>query len=165
MSHRRGSIACVVALAVARLAHGDGGVPIGSSRREVATHTLLVSPASPAVGAVEFTLLGPGAASARLRLIEGDDVPQELAFAPGSGTPGALARTTLESAGACRFEVRLEGEVAPLLVGELPVQPAPAAWLARWPWLFAWLPAAALLALRAIAERDRAVSYTRAPRR
>ena len=161
MSGRNLMRACAGLGCVATAALGDGGVPIASVRRDAATFTLLVSPAAPTVGPVEFTLLGPDAAAARLRLVETDEAPQQMAFATVPGLPGAVARTTLDLAGACRFEVRLPQDTSPLLEGELRVQPAPPAWSARWPWLFAWVAPAMLLALRAVAERARGVSYTR----
>lgn len=160
---RRAAFRATTCLAfVASAASADGGAPVATARRDAATYTLLVSPASPTVGPVEFTLLGPSQPAARLRLIEAQDLAQELSFAQGTLAAGGTARTTLDTPGTCRFEVMLDGERQPLLAGELPVQPAPPDWLARWPWLFAWVPVAVLLALRARAERDLQVPYTRA---
>ena len=165
MSVSRSLIAATSIGCAACLAQADGGVPIASVTRATGTCTLLVSPAAPTVGEVEFTLLGLHVEQARLLLEESGEAPVEMPFARAASLPGVVVRTTLEAAGACRFEVRVPGETEPLLAGELPVQPAPPAWTARWPWLFAWVPFAALLALRAVAERARTMSYTRGPTR
>lgn len=151
----------VAVLAVAcgvRHAAADGGAPVASVRLAGVTWTLLVSPAAPGVGDVEFTLLGPAAPAALLRLQEPDgQAPQELRLESRSGSVGRSARTTLGIAGECRFEVLLEGSVDAALRGTLPVLPPSPPWQARLPWILAWVPLAALLALRAVAVRARGV--------
>ena len=81
-----------------------------------------------------------------------------LRLEPQDGVIGRVARTSISTAGDCMFEVFLEGDGAALLKGTIPVAPRAPSWRERWLWLFAWVPAAALLALRARAMRDRSVT-------
>lgn len=136
----------------------DGGAPVASVRAGDTTWTLLVSPASPCVGPVEFTLLGADQPAAVLRVWEADQgTVQELRLEARPGVIGRWVHAQLDNAGACRFELVLDGVASPLLSGTLPVGSPQPPWQARWPWLLAWVPVAAVLALRALAMRCRAV--------
>jgi hypothetical protein len=159
MNHIRHSIACLLAAFVATATMADGGAPIASVTAGEHTWTLLVRPASPTVGPIEFTLLGPASPSATLRLLAAQEpAPEVLGLEPQDGVIGRVARTSIGTAGDCTFEVTLEGHGGALLKGTIPVTPRAPGWRERWPWLLAWVPVAALLALRARAVRGHRVT-------
>lgn len=155
---RRTSVWMALALAAGGgvRASADGGAPVASVRVGDAAWTLLVSPASPSVGPVEFTLLGPMDPAAVIRIWEPEGGPvQELRLQARNGIIGRVASASMDTPGECRFQVTMEGMDTPLVSGTLPVAPAAPPWQARLPWLLAWLPMAVVLALRARAQRAR----------
>jgi len=160
MSAWRGLVVAGVLAMRAPSALADGGVPIASVRSSESTWTLLVRPAQPMVGPVEFDLIGPGVQEAEFELREEGGRPEVIAVAPGTDPRVAHVRTDLGTAGQCMVRVRIPKAPQPL-EAELQVSPEMPGIARRLPWLLAWVPMSALLLVRAIATRGR--SYT-APR-
>lgn len=146
----------LITLVLSARAVADGGVPIATHSEGASTWTVLLRPASPRVGPVEFDLIGPDASEAQLELVE-DGLPAVVhGFA--SDAPGARVahvRTDLERVGKCVVRVRLPGSHG-ACVATLQVAAPAAGWTAQLPWLFAWVPMVVLLAVRERAAR----SYT-----
>jgi hypothetical protein len=154
---RRGSVAslaCLVALAVARLAWCDGGVPILVSTAGGRTWTLMMRPASPSVGPIELDLLGLDGAAALLEMREQDGPWEALSFEAGADPRVVHARTELERAGACEFRLRVGGVDTPV-EARVEVAERSAAVSTQWPWALAWVPMVLLLWLRSRAVRAR----------
>jgi len=141
-------------LAAVGVASADGGVPIGSVAIPGGTGTLLMRPAEPRVGAMEFTLLG--------------DVPPGWVLsvkAPGQGAPAVVpwsrerlgvreAALTIDESGAWAVAVGAPGP-PPSIEATLEVAGPAAPASDHWPWLIAWMPLALLVACR-----NAAVTYT-----
>ena len=147
------SLACL-ALVVAP-ASGDGGVPVASASGEAGVRTLLMRPAEPRVGQAEFTVLGglpPGAAISLCA--PGSREALVTPWSSGRASGVREASVDFDAAGEWRVMVGVPGE-PPMLQASIEVQPPAPSWVARLPWLLAWVPVALLLAVRA-----RAVSYT-----
>jgi hypothetical protein len=136
----------------------DGGAVMLVDRAEGRSWTLMMRPARPAVGPVEFDLIGNGSADARLALREADGPEEVLAFEPGPAPRVAHARTTLDREGSCVLRLLAPGSGAPAEI-RFEVGPAAEPTLSRLPWILAWIPLCALLLLRAQALRSR--NYTR----
>lgn len=138
-------------------AWADGGVPIASVVSAAGSWTLMVRPAQPAVGPVEFDLIGPGAQDAVFELEEEGGRPEVVVSAAGPDPRLAHLRTDLRTAGRCVVRVRVPN-ASQTLEAVLQVAPEAPGVMQRLPWLLAWIPMSALLVARAVASRAR--SYT-----
>lgn len=159
---RRGSVAwlaCLVALAVARLAWCDGGVPILVERVGDRTWTLMMRPARPTVGPIELDLLGPPDSKFVLEMRAPSGPWEALSFEAGADPRVVHARTELESAGPCEFRLRVGGVDTPV-EARVEVSERSSAASKRWPWALAWVPMMLLLWLRSRALRARLYTAT-----
>ena len=154
---RRGSVAslaCLVALAFARLAWCDGGVPILVERVGDRTWTLMMRPARATVGPIELDLLGPAGAEVLLEMREGNGPWEVLPFEPGPEARVSHAPTELTAIGPCEFRLRVGGADTQALA-RVEVAERSAAMSAHAPWALAWIPMVLVLWLRSRALRAR----------
>lgn len=143
-----------LALAVVGVARADGGAPVASVKERGRTLTLLVRPAEPRAGPVEFTLLGEAPEGWVLSL-RGPDEAAPSVVAWSSLRPAAReARVELERPGSWSVQVG-PAAAEPALQAQVEVGAPSPAWSDRWPWLAAWVPIAVLVACR-----NAAVTYT-----
>jgi hypothetical protein len=146
--------AWIVLLGFTRSVCADGGVPILVVQAKDRSLTLLVRPAQPAVGPVELDLLGLGGSGALLEMREQDGPWEVLSLEAGPDPRIAHARTTLARSGACEFRLRICDGTAPAQA-RIEVSERPGTAMARWPWIFAWIPMVGVLWLRSRAMRSR----------
>jgi hypothetical protein len=139
----------LTALAVlgTRLACADGGVPIDSRMVGSERVTLLMTPARPSVGSARFTLLGHGGGPAEIQVRNGDH-RERTALEAEPGRPGLHAQLDFAVEGPALVTVHAGAATEPLLQSEVTVGPQATAWMARWPWILAWLPMLGLVTLR-----------------
>ncbi|NBX25442.1 MAG: hypothetical protein EBQ99_05255 [Planctomycetes bacterium] len=138
--------ALLILLLPARLALGDGGVPIASRMTDSGRVTLLMAPSGPVVGPVRFTLLGAAAGHRDVEVLQ-DGHRERTPLESEPDRPGWHATLSFEQAGPARVIVHGSGQ-DPLLLAEVMVSQADPSWLQRWPWTVAWVPVLALVALR-----------------
>jgi hypothetical protein len=136
---------------------GDGGVPVASVVRDGTRSTLLVAPAQPRQGQTVISLLGgpSGSVWLGLRWLDESRTAWEVMEAETVG-PGRHTAIVLDRTGPLRLMVRSDPAGPDLLSADIGVEAAEPLWQSRLPWIFSWLPVAAILVLGELARRGRA---------
>jgi|GEM_PF-723232 len=168
------AFACITGLACAGVAHADGGVTADSRQSGTARATAFVAPMLPRVGPVDVSvLLTPQPTSEQsveviVRAVHVESGIERSTQAQPAHQGNRLLRSALldlPRAGRWSIDVRIEVTIAPegpwpSLAFEIEVAPPMPPWRTQWPWLFAWVPLAALLLWRdrLAADRGRSAS-------
>lgn len=164
MRHQSQILVSIVSLAIAAAkCLGDGGVPIAAMDVNGHRCTLIMSPATPEIGPVSFTLLGRSDLPAMLYLQPSPSAtPIGHPMVTDARTPGVHVQTQFTDVGPCQVWIEFGDPSGTSPRVELFVNAAPPAWQVFIPWIFCWIPLAGLLAVRAGVVRS--TNYTSAMR-
>ena len=159
------SAALVLSVLCAHQAQGDGGLVVWSGERLNARGVIVVSPAAPRAGAIEFAWIGSYGEGAFVRATHKDGTTHSSRLRRTTLDGELHATLTLEHAGQWEITLDCDGMASAQTATDAPpvtivigVGDALPPWNAVFPALFAWIPLSAL-ALYATHRRRRTLTH------